>query len=361
MRLIRILATGLGRIALGLIGLLAASLLLAGCGRDPVHKQQAFVFGTLVEVSIYGGEEAAAQAALHSVLGEFDRLHRAWHPWEPGPMETLNAELAAGKTVALDAELAQALQTAQHLEVASAHLFNPAIGNLVRQWGFHTDTFVARRPAADAIAKLVKAAPRLSDLQINHGRLKSTNPALRIDLGGFAKGYALDRAATLLRQQGVNNALINIGGNVLALGQRGSRRWHIAIQHPRQPGGILAELDLNDGEAIGTSGDYQRAFDLDGQHYCHLLDPRTGQPVQHTQAVTILTRGAVDGIPAGTRSDALSKPLFIAGASTWLKLAQRLQLDHALRVDASGVVTVTPAFGKRLTFAPGVSATIATP
>ena len=113
---------------------------------------------------------------------------------------------------------------------------------------------------------------------------------MQLDLGGYAKGYALDRAAELLRKQGIHNALINIGGNVLALGQHGNRPWRVGIQHPRKPG-ALATLELHDGEAIGTSGDYQRYFMLGKVRYCHLIDPRSGYPMQGVQAVTVLTRG----------------------------------------------------------------------
>ena len=330
--------------------LVAATLWLGGCSRhEPVHKQQSFVFGTQVEVTVYGVEEGAAQQALQTVLGEFDRLHRAWHPWEPGPMEAINTALAAGRRAPIDAELASAIEEARRIALSSDHLFNPAIGNLVRLWGFHTDTFAPLLPAATEQARLVRALPRLTDLVIDKGQIRSNNPAVRIDLGGYAKGYALDLAARRLREAGIHNALINIGGNVMALGQRGDRPWHIAIQHPRRPG-ILAELDLHDGEAIGTSGDYQRFFELEGRRYCHLLDPRSGAPVTHTQAVTVLTSGP----QAGTRSDALSKPLFVAGPQDWRAMAQKTGITHALRVDAQGRVTVTPDLAARLTFAPDI-------
>lgn len=328
---------------------IASALWLTACNRpEPVHKQQSFVFGTQVEVTVYGVEEAVAHTALQTVLGEFDRLHRAWHPWEPGPMETINTALAAGRSVPIDAELAAATEEARGLAVASGHLFNPAIGNLIRLWGFHTDTFVAHLPDAAEQARLVRARPRLTDLVIEKGQIRSTNPTVRIDLGGYAKGYALDLAARKLREAGIRNALVNIGGNVMALGQRGDRPWHIAIQHPRRPG-ILAELDLHDGEAIGTSGDYQRFFERDGRRYCHLLDPRSGAPVTHTQALTVLTAGP----QAGTRSDALSKPLFVAGPQDWQAMARKTGITHALRVDTQGRVTVTNALAARLKFAPG--------
>ncbi len=172
---------------------------------------------------------------------------------------------------------------------------------------------------------------------------------MQLDLGGYAKGYALDRAAAILRQQGIQHALINIGGNVLAMGQHGDRPWRVGIQHPRQAG-ALATLALQDGEAIGTSGDYQRYFLRDNVRYCHLIDPRSGYPMQGVEAVTILTHGA----RAGVLSDAASKPLFLAGVAGWQIAAQRMQLPEALLIDGTGHVHATDAMRKRLTlFSPG--------
>ena len=200
-------------------------------------------------------------------------------------------------------------------------------------------------PDEKKIAALVKANPQMSDLVIGALEVKSKNRSVKIDLGGYAKGYALDRAAEILKQQGIHNALINIGGNVMAMGTHGSRAWRVGIQHPRKPG-PLATLELHDSEAIGTSGDYQRYFELDGKRYCHIIDPRSGYPVQGVEAVTILTHGE----HAGLLSDAASKPLFITGASGWVNAAHQMQLEEALLIDDKGVVHLTAAIQKRLEF-----------
>jgi thiamine biosynthesis lipoprotein len=284
------------------------------------------------------------------------------------------------------------LKDAARVSAESGGLFNPAIGGLIQAWGFQADDFKAVLPDEKKIAALVKANPQMSDLvflpsplggvpkagnphgaeapaELTQGAgergsvrtsalspnpspasgrgeiIGSRNKAVQLDLGGYAKGYALDRARTILREQGIDNALINIGGNVLALGTRGNRPWRVGIQHPRKPG-PLAVLELRDGEAIGTSGDYQRYFELDGKRYCHLIDPRSGYPVQGVQAVTILTRGE----QAGLASDSASKPLFVTGAQGWLAAAKKMQLDEALLIDAQGVVHLTAAMQKRLEF-----------
>jgi thiamine biosynthesis lipoprotein len=143
--------------------------------------------------------------------------------------------------------------------------------------------------------------------------------------------------------RGIRNALVNIGGNVIALGQNGERPWRVGIQHPRKPG-TLATIELRDGEAVGTSGDYQRYFEIAGRRYHHLIDPRSGYPAVGLQSVTVL----VAGERAGTRSDALSKPLFIAGPERLEGSARQNGVEFYLAVDAAGNMHVSPALQPRL-------------
>ena len=330
------------------------ALLLPGCQRERLHQQESYVFGTRVEVITWGAPEPQARAATAAVLQEFDRLHRAYHAWEPSELTALNTAIAAGTPqIPVSPELATLLADAKAIAATGDELFNPALGQLIALWGFHTDTFTPTRPAPDALAAAIKARPSMADLTINGSTVSSRNRAVQIDLGGYAKGYALDRAAPLLRQRGINNALINIGGNVMALGSKGEYPWRVGIQHPREAR-PLASLPLRDGEAIGTSGDYQRFFELDGERYCHLLDPRSGMPARGTQAVTVLITPRPG---AGTLSDAASKPVYLAG-SEWRMYAKRFGIDHALRVDGDGRIEVSRALRDRLQFEQGLSATV---
>jgi thiamine biosynthesis lipoprotein len=322
---------------------LALAWLLGACSAPPPYRQQAYVFGTLVEVSVYGVPAAQAEAAVGAVLARFDALHRKLHAWQPSALTDINRAFAAGRKAPVDDELAAIIRDATAISEQSGGTFNPAIGKLIALWGFQADTPPGRVPDAAAIARLVRAAPRMRDVHIADGRIWSDNPDVRLDLGGYAKGYALDEAVRVLRAHGVADALVNIGGNIIALGRHGERPWRVAIQHPRRPG-PLATVDLLDGEAIGTSGDYQRYFEADGRRYCHLIDPRSGHPASGMQSVTVL----VAGERAGTRSDALSKPLFIEGPERLAVTAGRMGVTRYLAIDAAGRQYVSADFRARL-------------
>jgi thiamine biosynthesis lipoprotein len=186
----------------------------------------------------------------------------------------------------------------------------------------------------------------MSDIVINGNQIHSNNPAVQLDLGGYAKGYALDIGLTYLKEQNVQHALINIGGNIIALGQHGEQPWRVGIQHPRQPNAIAA-VALPSGWAIGTSGDYQRYFELDGDRYCHVINPSTGYPVQDMQSVTVL-------IPpqqhAGVLSDVASKPIFIAEASERINQAKRMGINDFLIIAGEGDIQASASMQKKLSW-----------
>ena len=330
---------------------------LTACGRVSVQEQQAYVFGTRVEVLVVGDDPALGRQAITSVLQEFDRLHRVYHAWQESELTALNSAIFDGRPQQVSDELANLLRESQELAKQGQYLFDPGIGQLVKLWGFHSDEFKAVLPPETDLKRLIGAHPSIKDLSLNGNIVTSRNKAVALDFGGYLKGVALDRAANLLRQQGIQNALINIGGNVMALGSKEGRPWRVGIQHPRQSG-PLATLELANGEAIGTSGDYQRFFELDDKRYPHLLDPRTGYPASHTQAVTILIPA---GPKAGTLSDAGSKPIFIAGPEAWRQLAQQQQIEFVLRIDQSGQIEVTEKMAARLKFTASKPALIVVP
>jgi thiamine biosynthesis lipoprotein len=333
------------RLGMLISAMLVLLALLPGCRPDDaVYRVQGHVFGTQVEVSIYGESEQRAQALGDEVLREFDRLHRKLHAWQPSQLTALNDAIARGATFQADAEMVDLLKSATALSEQSGGMFNPAIGHLIRLWGFQSSDITAQGPAPQEIRRWVDANPRMTDLVFDGTRIASRNKAVMIDLGGYAKGYALDRAAQILRAAHVKAALVNTGGNIIAIGQPGARPWKVGIRDPRGDG-TVASVELHDNEAIGTSGDYQRYFMKDGKRHPHIIDPRTGQTVDLVASVTILVSGGAD---VGLRSDGNSKPLFIAGPRHWRDMAHHLGLQEVMLIGADRKVEMTPAMRARM-------------
>ncbi len=221
------------------------------------------------------------------------------------------------------------------------------VGALVELWGFDDGSEPpAAPPAAAAIAATLAAAGSIRDLGIDGRRIEGRPARYLLDLGGIAKGAAIDRVAAGLAARGVTPALVNAGGDLRVIGERPGRDWRIGIQAPRAAG-LIGTLRLEAGEAAFTSGDYERYFETDGVRLHHILDPRTGRPVTHTQAVTVI---AADG----TTADASATALFVAGPDRWQVMARRLGVAAVLRVDATGRLEMTTAMRDR--FQPGAAA-----
>ena len=160
-----------------LLSLLALGVLLgAACSRtEATHRSSGRVFGTAVEISIYGGSPGRADELSRAVLAEFDRLHHKFHSWQPSMLTALNDAIERGEPFVADAEMVGLLQSATVLAERSDNLFNPAIGHLIRLWGFQSSTFERRDPAPEDIARWVKAKPRLADLRYDGLTVSSAN------------------------------------------------------------------------------------------------------------------------------------------------------------------------------------------
>ena len=319
---------------------------LQSCSQTSLYQSKHYVFGTIVDISIYGESDKKAEEATQAVLREFTRLHNSLHAWKKSDLTDLNELIAKNKSYRnASVELIEIIKEVKRLENASNHLFNPAIGELIDYWGFHQDEFNPIRPDQSKIKILVERNPSLDQVRISGSTISSTNPHVKIDLGGYAKGYALDRASKILRDHHIKNALINIGGNIIAIGQHGNKPWRVGIQDPRGSQAI-AKLDLLDGWAIGTSGDYQRYFMNDGVRYCHVIDPFTGFPVQGVYSVTVLIEPAQN---AGALSDVLSKPLFIAKREARRAIAEKLNIRHYLIIEDK-LISATQTMADRIQF-----------
>jgi thiamine biosynthesis lipoprotein len=329
---------------LSFIFTLIGVVLTTACQRPvPEYRETQYLFGTLVNFTIRGVEPAQAQAAVAGVGEDFQRMHNDWHAWKPGELSQLNQHLPDGEFHPVSPFLLPLIEQAGMLATQSDDLFNPAIGQLVKLWGFHSDTLPSGPPPpANVIQALVAKQPRMADLRIDGERIRTLNPAVSLDFGGFAKGAALDLAMHRLRSMGINNAIINAGGDLNVIGSHGDRPWKVGVRHP-QGDGVLAAVELQDGETIYTSGNYERYREHEGVSYSHIIDPRTGMPVQHVASVTVIDR-------LGARADAAATALSVAGPREWYRIARQMGLKYVMLVDEQGRVYMNPAMAERIKF-----------
>ncbi|MBK7060722.1 MAG: FAD:protein FMN transferase [Rubrivivax sp.] len=266
------------------------------------------------EVVLAAADEAGAQTAARHAIAEVQRIEYKYSRYRADSIVSrLNAAAGLGP-VACDAETLGLLAYAATLHQASDGLFDITAGVLRRAWNFKEP----RVPSAAELAPLLALIgwPRV---QRDGDRVMLPLPGMEIDFGGFGKEYAADRAAAALAQQGVVHGYVNLAGDLNVLGPRpDGRPWTIAIRHPRQAGQVVATLPVHRG-GLATSGDYERAFDLDGRRWCHVLDPSSGMPVTHWQSVSVL---AANATAAGS-----------AATLTMLMQAQGLHFLHSSGLD----------------------------
>ncbi|MES9969065.1 MAG: FAD:protein FMN transferase [Candidatus Thiodiazotropha sp.] len=329
---------------------------LMSCDQGPRdHQQTLLVFGTLLDIKAYTNKVAEFDAAVKGLDQTFQGMHRNWHAWKgDGELVRLNRAIARGDAMTVTPELAVLLRQAKHHAEQSDHLFNPAIGRLVGLWGFHSDEPPGGPPPPrDKIAALLDQSPTMSQLLIDGNRIESSNPGLSLDLGAFAKGYALKLAIHRLQAAGIGNAIVNAGGDLCVSGRHGDRPWAIGIRHPLGEG-VIASVEVADGECVLTSGNYERYREYEGIRYAHIIDPRTGYPVEHVASATVISQD-------GGLADAAATALSVAGPAQWQKIARQMGLDQVMLVDDSGDVHLSPTMRSRIEFQQPVEQVIESP
>lgn len=336
--------------------LLAALPLVAACAPSPstaTQEETFFVFGTLVNVQFADISPELAEQAFVAVQSDLEFMHYSWHAWQPGPLGRTNQLLETTAWFSANPSVLPIIAEGRALSLKSGGLFNPAIGHLIRLWGFQRDEPAGTSPPEAEIQKLLEQNPSMADIEIDGVRMRSRNPAVRLDLGAYAKGYGLDRIVENLRNLGVKNALLNAGGDLRAYGQHGDRPWHIGIRHPRLDG-IIASVDVVGDESVFTSGDYERYFDEKNRRQHHIIDPRTGHPTTGTQSVTVIH-------PVAATADAAATALFIAGPKAWHATAKAMGIQQVMLIDSDGRIHLSPAMQARIRFEMPVEDPIVSP
>jgi thiamine biosynthesis lipoprotein len=285
----------------------------------PECSDTRLMMDTFVEIRVWGRGEVAPEAALDSA---FAAVAAIWDIFGDGVITA--GEAGALRTPDADSIMARSRAAWK----ITGGLFDPTIGAVSRLWEFHHGSAPPEADSVEAALESVGLEKYIGggDLQIADG--------LVLDIGGVAKGYALDLAADVLRRLGFKAALLNAGGDIKIVGEKpGGGKWRIAVRHPREGNALLGCLEVGP-VSIATSGDYERSFIHEGTLYHHIMDPRTGMPSRGAVSVTVI------GQDAGL-CDALATGLFVMGSDRAVAAAESLPGIEAVLVLTEDMEVVT--------------------
>ena len=290
------------------------------------------IMGTEVSVSLWADDPTQGQRAIQSIMTEMRRINAALSPYlENSELSKVNRD-AAKRAVKISDELSHLIKQSLHYSRLSNGAFDITFASLAQFYDYRQ----GGKPSAEQIKTNLPAINyQLLALDTEKHTLKYSDERIKIDLGGIAKGYAVDRGVALLKQQGIKHASVSAGGDSRLLGSRRDREWLIGIKHPRQTDGgkeVAIHLPLSD-TALSTSGDYERYFidQATGERIHHIVNPRTGKSASEVMSVTILGENGID-------TDPLSTTVFVMGVNSGLALVNRLEGFDAIIIDAKGTV-----------------------
>lgn len=294
------------------------------------------IMGTAVHVDLWAARREQGDRAMDAVMAEMHRIDHRYSPHRPdSELSRINRE-AAETAVPLSDECFHLIARAKAFSELSGGAFDISYAAVGRLYDYRRGL----RPDPSTLAR-ARASVGWQHLELDAATrsLRFARPGMCIDLGGFAKGHAVEQAAQILRAHGVRSAYVAAGGDSRVLGDRRGRPWSVAVRHPRRAGEVVAVLPLLD-VAVSTSGDYERYFERDGVRFHHLLDPATGRCPDHVRSVTIVA-------PDGLTSEALSKSVFVLGVERGLALVDRMPGVDAVVVDADGELHFSSGLERR--------------
>ncbi len=285
------------------------------------------MMGTEVSIHLWSDDTQAGRQALDDVFAEAARIDRLMSTYKgDSEISTIN-RLAAAGPVMVGEELFQLLRRSLDISVLTLGAFDITYDSV----GQHYDFRSRQRPDSDTVeAERENIDYRLVRLDNAAGSVAFLKEGVRINLGGIAKGYVVERGVDILRHRGIENAIVTAGGDSRLLGDRRGRPWMVGIRDPRKDGEVAISVPLAD-EAISTSGDYERYFDEDGVRYHHIIKPSTGTPASGVHSATVFGPDAVI-------TDALSTSVFVLGVDEGLRLIGTLPDYESIVIDAQGRV-----------------------
>ncbi|MFQ5641110.1 MAG: FAD:protein FMN transferase [bacterium] len=287
-----------------------------------------FLLGTKVDITALHTDIIKCKKACYFAFEEINRIEQLLSAHiETSEISRINRS-AGMEPVKVGSETFAMIERALGYAKRFDGFFDISIGPVTELWGFNGEA-----PAAIPDDERLRAMLKLVDfskVRLNAGDRTVFLPLkkMKLDLGGIAKGYAVDKAAEVLRKHGISTFLINAGGDIYTSGRKdGNKRWVVGLQHPRKPNNLLATFELSDF-AVATSGDYERYFEEGGKRYHHIIDPKTGYPAELTRSVTVFA-------PTVEEADVWATYLFIAGIEKFKK-DKRISSMKTIFVDTHG-------------------------
>lgn len=296
------------------------------------YKVAANKMGSVFEVTAVHPDADLARAAIDAAYAEIDRIEQLISSWRADSETSLLNRRAGEGPVPLSRELIELIARCHKVSAWTEGAFDISIGPLLPIWDFRTPH--PNLPAEETIAAAQALVDyRLISWDLQAGTATLAKPGMRIGFGAIGKGYAANRAVAVLKKAGILGGVVNAGGDMMVFGHNGQGKpWTITIAHPRQPGAALAELEITD-QAVVTSGDYERFFLLDGKRYSHIIDPKTGWPVQGVRSTTVIC-------PDAELADGMATALSVMGPAG-IALMERWKGFSAILVDDSGAIHAT--------------------
>jgi len=295
------------------------------------YTREEAVMGTAVRVELWHDRAESANKAMHAVMQEMHRIDELMSPYKPtSELSRINRD-AAHKPVVISKEMFDLITRSIEFSKLSGGAFDITFSSV----GYLYDYRKHVKPTDEQIAKALPGINyRHLKLDANKLTIYYAQTGVRIDLGGIAKGYAVDNCIAILRGHGITNAIVTAGGDSRLLGDRRGRPWNIGIRDPRRGGEVAAVLPLAD-VAISTSGDYERFFEEDGVRHHHIINPRTGKSATGVHSVTVIG-------PDGITTEGLTKSVFVKGPHEGMRLIESLKNVDAIIIDDSGRLLYSP-------------------
>jgi thiamine biosynthesis lipoprotein len=299
------------------------------------HRQEAAIMGTAITVELWHTDASQGSLLTQTVMNEMQRIDNLMSTYkDDSELSAVNAN-AARQAVPVSSELLVLLVRALEFSETTDGAFDITYASA----GKFYDYRAGKKPDDDQLQAVLPAID-YRHVQINRdaGTVRFSVPGVRVDLGGIAKGYAVDRAVRLLQAAGIEHALVTAGGDTRVIGKRWNRAWNVGIRDPRNKQGVVTMVPLED-MAISTSGDYERFFIEDGVRYHHIINPGTGTSSSEVRSVSIIGQDA-------TTTDALSTSVFVLGVDAGLQLVDTLHGIEAVIIDNQGQMHYSTGLAK---------------